>query len=353
MIAELGAGLADVLAQTFGAPVRVTGVEFLSAGARRRNVAFTAEVEGQRARRLVATLVPPAVEILPVEAEVAVRELARRHGVPVPEVVAVCGDSTRIGEPFLVAEHVDGETVPRRVLRLIEAMGTAETVARQWGEAMGRLHSIDPGLTPQTPATHSTPSALDAPTTALDALPKAGPDPAAEALSDAEKGVQALLGDRPVFAMALRWLERRLPGSPPRTALLHTDFRNGNLIVGADGVRAVLDWEGAQRFGDPMRDVAWPALRMWRFGVDAKEFGGVADRASFVRGYECAGGEFDLDRFRWWKVMGTLGWGVGLASQAAAHLDGTVRDIVMAASGRRVSEIEWDLLMQIRPDAKP
>ncbi|WP_159005660.1 phosphotransferase, partial [Nocardia farcinica] len=139
---------------------------------------------------------------------------------------------------------------------------------------------------------------------------------------------------------------------PPRTALLHTDLRNGNIVVGADGLRAVLDWEGAQRFGDPMRDVAWPALRMWRFREDAREFGGFADRDTFVRGYEAAGGSFDLDRFRWWKVMGTLAWGVGLAGQAAAHLDGTVRDIVMAASGRRVSEIEWDLLMQIRPAAR-
>jgi len=81
-------------------------------------------------------------------------------------------------------------------------------------------------------------------------------------------------------------------------------------------------------------------------------YGGLLNVHHTVRGYEAAGGSFDLDRFRWWKVMGTLAWGVGLAGQAAAHLDGTVRDIVMAASGRRVSEIEWDLLMQIRPAAR-
>ncbi|WP_366914458.1 phosphotransferase family protein [Nocardia sp.] len=326
------AGLAAFLTETFGKPVQVTEVEVLSAGARRRNVAFTAHIEGEGPRKLVATLVPPAVQIISVDTEAAVRELARAHGVPVPEVVAVCGD-LRAGEPFVISVHVDGETVPRKVLRLIAVAGNAETVARQWGEAMGRLHAIDPGAAPEV-------------------LPAASTDPAADTLRAAEKGVRTLLGERPVFAMALRWLERRQPAPPPRIALLHTDLRNGNIIVGEDGLRAVLDWEGAQRFGDPMRDVAWPALRMWRFREDAKEFGGFADRATFVRGYESAGGEFDLDRFRWWKVMGTLVWGVGLASQAAAHLDGTVRDIVMAASGRRVSEIEWDLLMQIRPDAK-
>ncbi|WP_442791052.1 phosphotransferase family protein [Nocardia sp. NBC_01327] len=326
------AGLAAFLTDTFSAKVRVTEVEVLSAGARRRNIAFTANIEGAGARRLVATLVPPAVQIISVETEAAVRELARTQGVPVPELVAVCGDH-RTAEPFIISDHVTGETVPRKVLRLIAATGHAETVARQWGEAMGRLHAIDPGEAPQS-------------------LPAAGPDPAADTLRTAEQGVRTLLGERPVFALALRWLERRQPAPPPRIALLHTDLRNGNIIVGEDGLRAVLDWEGAQRFGDPMRDVAWSALRMWRFREDAREFGGFADRASFVRGYESAGGNFDVDRFRWWKVMGTLAWGVGLASQAAAHLDGTVRDIVMAASGRRVSEIEWDLLMLIRPDTK-
>lgn len=334
MNADPATALAAFLTEALGRSVRVGSVEFLSAGARRRNIAFTADIEGEGARKLVATLVPPSVEILSVDAEAAVRELARKSGVPVPGVVAVCGDPARVGAPFVISEYVAGETVPRKVLRLIAVVCNAETVARQWGAAMGRLHTIDPAA-------------------ASDTLPAAGADPAAETLAEAEQGVRALLGDRPVFAMALRWLHHRQPAPPSRTALLHTDLRNGNIIVDEDGLRAVLDWEGAQRFGDPMRDVAWPALRMWRFREDAKEFGGFADRATFVRGYESAGGVFDVDRFRWWKVMGTLAWGVGLAAQAAAHLDGTVRDIVMAASGRRVSEIEWDLLMQIRPDAKP
>jgi hypothetical protein len=43
-----------------------------------------------------------------------------------------------------------------------------------------------------------------------------------------------------------------------------------------------------------------------------------------------------------------LRWAAGLASQAMAYLDGRVPSIVMAASGRRVSELEWDLLMLIR-----
>jgi hypothetical protein len=132
-------------------------------------------------------------------------------------------------------------------------------------------------------------------------------------------------------------------------AIVHTDVRNGNILVSAKGLEAVLDWEGAVRHGDPMQDLAWPTLRMWRFKEDEREVGGFAGRAPFVAGYERCGDTFDEERFHWWKVLGTLRWALGLASQSAAHLDERFRSIVMAASGRRVPELEWDLLMLIRP----
>ena len=62
-----------------------------------------------------------------------------------------------------------------------------------------------------------------------------------------------------------------------------------------------------------------------------------------------AGGIWDDDRFRWWRALGTLRWGLGLAGQAAQHLDGRYRSIVMAGSGRRVSELAYDLLLLVRP----
>jgi hypothetical protein len=89
---------------------------------------------------------------------------------------------------------------------------------------------------------------------------------------------------------------------------------------------------------------------MWRFRNDSAEIGGMADRASLVAGYARGDGRYDAARFEWWKVAETLRWAIGLATQAEAFLDGRVPNIVMAASGRRVSELEWDLLMLIRPD---
>ncbi|MBF6176657.1 phosphotransferase family protein [Nocardia blacklockiae] len=326
------AGLSRFLTAELGGTVGVSNLREISAGARRRTVLFDARRHG-RTRRLVATLVPPVVEHLPVSAEAAVRELAREHGVPVPPVVAVCTHPEFVGVPFVVSEHMDGETVPRKVLRLVHAAGIGERVAYQLGRSMAQLHLVDPAAAPDR-----LPGTID-------------DDPVAVDLAAAHCGVRALLPDRPVFAAALRWLDRRVPPAPERKVLLHNDMRNGNLIVDGDGVRGVLDWEGARRFGDPMRDAAWSALRRWRFRADAAEIGGFAGREPFVRGYETAGGRFDPDRFRWWKVLCTLSWGVDLARRTTAHLDGTVRDIVAAAAGRHLPEVEWDLLMQIRPES--
>ncbi|MTE14432.1 phosphotransferase family protein [Nocardia aurantiaca] len=330
MTGDLAAGLARFLSEDIGRTVMISDIQPLSAGARRRNIAFDADLGGC-VLRLVATLVPGSIQLLPVDVEAGVRELAREHGVPVPHVLAVCTDTGYVEEPFMLSERLDGETVPRRVLRLVQETGIGDLVGEQLGRAMALLHAIDPEK-----------GSPDLPGSAED-------DPAESFLREAESTVAHFLPDRPVFALALRWLTRHLPAPPDRLTLIHTDIRNGNLIVGPDGIEAILDWEGTQRFGDPMRDAAWPALRMWRFGVDDREFGGFTDRATFVRGYTAAGGDFDEDRFRWWKVACTLAWGTMLAAQAAAFLDGTVPSIVMAASGRRIPEIEWDLLMQIRP----
>ena len=327
----LADGLGAFLAGEWGEPVEVAGLTASTTGARRANLSFDARGPDGRLRRLVATIVPTAVQINPVAAEVSVRSLALAHGVPVPAVVAWSDDPSWVGGPFFVSEFVDGETVPRRVLRLIEADGLGEQVARQLGLAVARLHSVPPSRTPAD-------------------LPDTGQrSPASTALAALADAAAGLLEPRPALTYGLRWLEDRLPPPPPAACLVHTDLRTGNLIVGDGGLRAVLDWEGARFGGDPMEDVAWLATRMWRFGNDALEIGGFSRLEPFVAAYEAAGGWFDAARYRWWRVFSALKWALGLAAQAAAHIDGTFPSIVMAASGRRVPEMEWDLLMLTDP----
>ncbi len=330
---DLSAGLARFLTEHFGETFTVANVNVSSAGARRGNVLFDA-TSNHSTLHLVATILPTAeIQINPITAEAGVRMVAEEQGVPVPHIHAVCTDPSYAGGPFFLSDRVDGESVPRRVLRMVQSEGIGERVATQLGEALGHLHSVDPARAPD------------------DLRDDPSHNPAEAALVNAEEGVAGLLVPRPAMAMGLRWLERRLPGPPPKRTIVHTDVRNGNIIVSPNGLAAVLDWEGTVRHGDPMQDMAWPALRMWRFREDDAEIGGFAGRAPFVAGYERAGGAFDEQRFEWWKVLGTLRWGLGLAGQTAQHLNGQFRSIVMAASGRRVPELEWDLLMLVRPSA--
>ena len=138
---------------------------------------------------------------------------------------------------------------------------------------------------------------------------------------------------------------------PPREpALVHGDFRLGNLIVGPEGLRAVLDWE-LTHAGNPAEDLGWLCVKAWRFGAHAP-VAGLGGREELLAVYRAAGGaDIGLDELRWWELLGTLRWGVICLTQASTHLSGAHRSVELAAIGRRVCEQEWDLLLLLNPDA--
>ena len=146
----------------------------------------------------------------------------------------------------------------------------------------------------------------------------------------------------PAFELGFRWLERNRPPSE-RVGVVHGDFRLGNLIVGPDGLRAVLDWEIAH-LGDPMEDLGWLCVKAWRFGAHPP-VGGVGEYDELFGAYSAAAGvKVDPDAVHWWEVLGTLKWGVMCIMQASTHLNGFTRSVELAAIGRRVCENEHDLL---------
>jgi aminoglycoside phosphotransferase (APT) family kinase protein len=321
--------LRDWLAAHWGCPpgdldVTITGQS--TAGARRRNLMLQID-GGPRPGRFVATVLPTAdIAILSMADEAAVRTVARDHGVPVPEVVAVCVDESVLGGQFFVSEFHDGETIPRRLLRLVAEVGHGQHIVAQLGDAFGRLHAIDPSLAP---------AAMAAPA-----------EPVAAALDGVTVAIANLLQPEPAFSYVLRWLREHRPTEPTTRRIVHADVRTGNIIVDRTGLRSILDWETA-KIGDPIEDVAWVCTRMWRFGEDHMTVGGLGTVDTLRDAYMAAGGTWDDERFRWWRVLVTMRWGTGLAGQAAMHLDGRFSSVVMAASGRRVAENAYDALMLI------
>jgi aminoglycoside phosphotransferase (APT) family kinase protein len=244
---------------------------------------------------------------------------AAAKGVPVPAVRYVLEPADGVGRGFIMS-FVEGETLGGRIVRQEAFAETRTFLARQCGEILAHIHTMDPdeflNLRRQTPR---------------------------ELITQYKSTYRASGWPRPVIDLAFRWLEERCPPDPRQMKLVHGDFRNGNLIFGPEGVRAVLDWEIAH-VGDPMEDFGWICTGSWRFGQMDKPVGGFGQREDLWAGYEAAGGEkVARDHALWWEVYGSMRWGVMCASMTASFrsADPSVERSVIA---RRTSENEIDLM---------
>lgn len=254
-------------------------------------------------------------------------ELAERHAVPVPRVVFALDEGDGLGTGY-VMERIDGETIPRRILR-DERFATARPLmARQAGEIAARIHGIPTDSLPELPA------------------PDDSGHPALDQVAQYRELLDAYGEPHPVFELGLGWLEQHAP-PPAEVALVHGDFRNGNFIVGPDGIRAILDWELAH-LGDPMEDLGWLCARAWRFREVDHPVGGFGDYDDLFAGYEAVSGRpVDPRAVHFWEVFGTLKWGEMCIIQAFTHLQGHHRSVELATIGRRVAEQEHHLLQMI------
>jgi aminoglycoside phosphotransferase (APT) family kinase protein len=326
MTERLTAGeVAGALGEYLGG--EVIGLRRLSGGASRVTSSFDLRV-GDEVRPLIFQQdrgdgVAQGGRVL---VEQALLRAARAAGVPVPEVVAL-GEHDRLGTGWLVVERMEGETIPRKILRDPEWAGARQALTAQCGRALAAIHTIDPegivGLESRDPLRH--------PLNFLDALGEV----------------------RPALEFGARWLDANRPETG-RPVTVHGDFRNGNLLIGPEGLRGVLDWELAHA-GDPAEDIGWLCAPAWRFGGDGV-VGGFGGLDELLTSYAAAGGEeIEPARVHWWQVYATVKWATICALQASAHLSGGTRSVELAAIGRRICESEWDLfvLLDLAPSRAP
>jgi aminoglycoside phosphotransferase (APT) family kinase protein len=258
------------------------------------------------------------------DAEAVLMRLAYEAGVPSPQVLHVLQPQDELGTGFIM-RRVEGETIARKILRDAQFAEARPMLARQLGMVAAGIHGLD-----------------------LAQLPKLRRMTAAKEISELERDYRSFDWPRPVFELALRWLRDHDPGPSEEVTLVHGDFRHGNLIIGPDGVRAVLDWELAH-IGDPMEDLGWICVTSWRFGEIDKPVGGFGTREDLFAGYEAAGRRADPDRVNFWEVMGTLRWGVMCCGMMQRFRSGPDHSMERAMIGRRSSETEIDLLRLLAP----
>jgi aminoglycoside phosphotransferase (APT) family kinase protein len=241
------------------------------------------------------------------EREFAVQRAAYDAGVPVPAPIVF----SDFGTPGMLMAFVEGESIPRRVLRDPPA-----GVARQLGAALRALRGAGIAALGPPPA-----------------------DPCQAAIDVVREMIDATGDALPTLELGLRWLRRHKP-DPGEVGIVHGDLRLGNFIVGPEGLRAIIDWE-FWHLGDPVEDLAWLCARPWRFGADDRPAAGLGSVAELLDGFA---GDVDPERLHWWDVISEVKWGAYCARQAAMRREGAHTSLERTVLGRRVAEAEWDML---------
>lgn len=310
--------LVGALTAVDGRPPEVAGFR-LSPGGNSHETWIADVVRSGAAERLVLRCDPDDwIRPEEMEREVTGLRIAAAVGLPAPRLIASHHDRTA-DRPYTVIDFAAGETIPRKIHRAPDLAPARESFAAECGAILARIRNA-----PRELAELLSPR-----------------DPIAELRS------RYALAEppSPVLAGAIAWLERTRPAGTPRD-VVHGDFRLGNLIVGADGVRAVLDWETAH-LGDPYEDLAWLCQRAWRYGGDPP-VGGLGSLDDLFDAYGTASGEpVDVERFNWWLVWGATWWALVCREQSTVTRARAGDAMECAAVARLVCLQEANVLAEL------
>ena len=382
------------LSRTLGEPVRVDRTQNPGDGAAPETRALAPENwgivatagDGERPRRylrIVGGEAPSGRECTRTRREeFALLRAAHDAGVRVPRPLVLCEDADVLGAPFFVTDSVgqsesenrlagsspdgagnfvDSPTPggrPNRDARRNpnRACGTEQPMppdlrtqpdaseecgpgrctrgswiqlpelAAQWGRELAKLHRITP------------------PHLGLDFLHPAPSDLPAARIDRFRRRLDAIGDPQPVLEWAMRQLERNAPKGAG-TVLCHGAPRAESGVVVDGGALAVLDWQG-YRWGDPYEDIGAFCAECRRHVSRHPEDGSAASRFGFLDGYrEISGLDIDEDLGSYWQVMATVGHAVAALEHGYRFVAGGERSVELALAGRRVAEMEIDLLV--------
>ena len=316
---ELANKINALISRRTSRPCEISGLAALSGGANNQTWRFSISDGPSKGDYILR--MSPAVEMqgMPKDVEASVQQAASEAGIPVAPVAWIIEPEDNIASGYIMT-LIEGETIPRKILRDEAYADIRPKLASLCGTYAAMIHAIDPKIVPQL------------------------------AKSDIKQQIaeyKAIYRNtglrRPVVELAFKWLEDNCP-SHEDVKVVHGDFRNGNFIIGPEGMRAILDWELAH-LGDPMEDLGWICVNSWRFGNSDQPVGGFGQREDMFASYEAVTGKaVDRARVHYWEVMGTLKWGIMCMIMSKVAPESGPLSVERAAIGRRTSETELDLL---------
>lgn len=172
--------------------------------------------------------------------EARMQRVLRRHGVPVPDVLAVCEDTSVLGVPFYLMEAIEGEVITRQVPAMLDDESGREAIAEA---SVGGLACLA-----RVPVDAEDVAALGRPAGYLDRQLRTFTDLWHEHVAR----------PLPDFDAVVERLQASLPRAATR-GVVHGDYRLGNLMFGRYAparVAAILDWE-MSTLGDPLADLGY------------------------------------------------------------------------------------------------
>jgi aminoglycoside phosphotransferase (APT) family kinase protein len=206
--------------------------------------------------------------------EAQLLKVLKRHGVPVPGVVAESSDPYAV-----ILEFVDGLDD----FTLITDQRERDEYGRQFAEIMAKWHAI--------PVSEFEKIGF--------LIPKTGEEYLVQDLDVWEKGCFPHLKEPvPLVTFACQWMRRNPPEPPRRPVLAQGDTGPGQFIFKDGRIKAVVDWELAF-VGDPMNELARIRTRdMWY---------PTGNLPLWFRYYsEYSGTPLELDKIRYYSVIAMM-----------------------------------------------
>ena len=214
--------------------------------------------------------------------------------VPVPTVLATAEAGELLDVPFYVMSYVKGPVVTETTPESLAAPDVRRGIGESMVDTLVALHAVDwetAGL-----GDLGRPAGFNA-----RHLERMG-----RLIADSDGNLPA------VFDESTSWLRAHVPAESG-AAIVHNDYRIGNVILGPDSpgrVLAVLDWELAT-LGDPLFDLGYflanwpvagePLTPTARFAIAVLE-PGFPTRAELAQRYAAATGA-DLENLPWYTTL--------------------------------------------------
>ena len=267
-----------------------------------------------------------------VDREYRVMGALQGTGVPVPRMLAYCGDAAILGTPFYLMEFLEGRVLMDQSLPGMDTQQRG-AIYDEMNRVIGDLH------------------ALDYPSLGLGDFGKAGDYFARQIARWSRQTQSSTLPVPDAMRRLMDWLPQHLPAGDA-TALVHGDYRLDNLVFHATEPRVigVLDWE-LSTLGHPLADFSYQCMAwhipstVWR-GIADKDLDGlgIPQEADYVRRYAERTGRDAAEHWDFYMAYNLFRMAAilhGVAQRAAAGNANAADAFETGAKAAPLAELGW------------